>query len=217
MAAGFTVVISDFLEEATVEAPVLEGLARIVLARASNEDELGAFLPDADAMIVYHDIAYLSNSTFAKASRCRCLVRAGVGYNNIDRVAAARRGIVVCNVPDYGTEEVADHAMMFLLALARYPSRRTRRSAPAVGIIGQRWERPGCAVKRWAWSAAGGSARRRPSAPRRSASTSSSSIRTFPRGRTRPWASAASIGSTTCSNRPISSVCTAISTTRRTT
>jgi phosphoglycerate dehydrogenase-like enzyme len=46
-------------------------------------------------------------------------VRAGVGYDNVDVQAAGQRGIVVCNVPDYGTEEVADHALMLLLALAR--------------------------------------------------------------------------------------------------
>ena len=50
---------------------------------------------------------------------CKLLVRAGVGYNNVDLEAAEERGVVVCNVPDYGTEEVADHAIMFLLALAR--------------------------------------------------------------------------------------------------
>ena len=47
------------------------------------------------------------------------MVRAGVGYNNIDCASATRHGVVVCNVPDYGTEEVADHALMLLLALAR--------------------------------------------------------------------------------------------------
>jgi phosphoglycerate dehydrogenase-like enzyme len=47
------------------------------------------------------------------------VVRAGVGYNNVDVEAASRHGVVICNVPDYGTEEVADHAIMFLLALVR--------------------------------------------------------------------------------------------------
>jgi phosphoglycerate dehydrogenase-like enzyme len=46
-------------------------------------------------------------------------VRSGVGFNNIDIRAAGDLGIVVCNVPDYGTEEVADHALGLLLALAR--------------------------------------------------------------------------------------------------
>ena len=50
---------------------------------------------------------------------CRGIVRAGVGYNNIDVAAASRRGLFVCNVPDYGAEEVADHAIMLLLAVVR--------------------------------------------------------------------------------------------------
>src|SRR5687767_3106922 len=52
-------------------------------------------------------------------TRCRGIVRCGVGYDNVDIEAAGKRGIVVCNVPDYGTEEVADHALMMLIAIAR--------------------------------------------------------------------------------------------------
>ena len=47
------------------------------------------------------------------------VARIGVGLDNIDRVAAAKRGIVVTNVPDYCVEEVSDHAVGFLLAIAR--------------------------------------------------------------------------------------------------
>ena len=62
----------------------------------------------------------MTDATFAAAPRCRAVVRAGVGYNNVDLAAAGRRGIAVCNVPDYGTEEVADHAILLLLAVARH-------------------------------------------------------------------------------------------------
>ena len=43
----------------------------------------------------------------------------GVGYDNLDSVAWGARGVPVCNVPDYGTSEVADHAVSLMLTLAR--------------------------------------------------------------------------------------------------
>jgi phosphoglycerate dehydrogenase-like enzyme len=119
MSVPFSVLVADFLQEATIEAPILQGMARITLAGATDERGLTDFLPDADAILLFHDIPMVTDATFARAPRCKGIVRAGVGYNNIDRDAAARRGIVVCNVPDYGTEEVADHAILFLLSLAR--------------------------------------------------------------------------------------------------
>ena len=119
MSLPYRVLICDFLEETRIEAPVFDGLAEIVLARASAESQLSDLLPTSDALIIYHDIPHIGEASFSRAERCIGVVRAGVGFNNVDIDAAAKRGIVVCNVPDYGTEEVADHAMMMLLALAR--------------------------------------------------------------------------------------------------
>jgi phosphoglycerate dehydrogenase-like enzyme len=51
--------------------------------------------------------------------RLRAICRMGVGYDNLDRVAAAERQIMILNVPDYGTTEVADHAMALALSLRR--------------------------------------------------------------------------------------------------
>jgi phosphoglycerate dehydrogenase-like enzyme len=51
--------------------------------------------------------------------RLRCIVRMGVGYDKLDRKALAGRNILVCNVPDYGTTEVADHAIALALTLRR--------------------------------------------------------------------------------------------------
>jgi C-terminal binding protein len=119
MAERFTVLIADFLHEASIESAVLGDIATLVMAQAADESGLSEYLPDADAIMLFHDISLVGESSFARAPKCRCVVRAGVGFNNIDLEAATRHGVIVCNVPDYGTEEVADHAIMFLLALAR--------------------------------------------------------------------------------------------------
>ena len=120
MPARSKVLIADFLRDDSVERPVLGDVADIVVAGASHESELAPHLGDADALILFHDIARMTDATFAAAPRCRVVVRAGVGYNNVDLEAAGRRGIAVCNVPDYGTEEVADHAILLLLAVTRH-------------------------------------------------------------------------------------------------
>jgi C-terminal binding protein len=119
MAEPLRVVITDFLGDADVEEPILREVASIRLAHAHHEADLAEYLPTADALILYHDIPMLTDASFARAGRCRGVVRAGVGYNNVDLAAAGGRKIAVCNVPDYGTEEVADHAILLLLAVVR--------------------------------------------------------------------------------------------------
>jgi D-3-phosphoglycerate dehydrogenase len=54
-----------------------------------------------------------------RLARCRVLGLYGAGVDNADVGAARRQGMVVVHVPDYGTEEVADHALCLLLACAR--------------------------------------------------------------------------------------------------
>jgi D-3-phosphoglycerate dehydrogenase len=119
MPERFTVLIADFLDETSIESAVLGDIAQLIIGRATDESELSAYLPTTDAIVIYHAISNVGEFSFARAPRCRCVVRAGVGYDNVDLAAATRHGVIVCNVPDYGTEEVADHAIMFLLALAR--------------------------------------------------------------------------------------------------
>jgi phosphoglycerate dehydrogenase-like enzyme len=61
----------------------------------------------------------VTGADLARFPRLRAIVRMGVGYDKLDRAAAAERNILICNVPDYGTTEVADHAIALALTLRR--------------------------------------------------------------------------------------------------
>lgn len=73
---------------------------------------------DCDAVLVWHRMK-LSADVIAKLDRCRLIVRVGVGFDNVDGAACRSRGIPLSNVPNYGTTEVADHALAMLLHLVR--------------------------------------------------------------------------------------------------
>ena len=82
-----------------------------------------AAIPDelwrsCDAILIWHRMK-LTADVVAKLDRCRLVVRVGVGFDNIDSKACRERGIPVSNVPNYGTTEVADHALALLLHLVR--------------------------------------------------------------------------------------------------
>jgi len=112
------VVVTDYLAEAGPEQQVLGTLADLQLLQTNDEADVARRAVDADVLLVFHDIR-LTERALAPLSRCKGVIRCGVGFDNVDIQAAGRHGIVVCNVPDYGTEEVADHALLLLLAIAR--------------------------------------------------------------------------------------------------
>ena len=103
---------------------------------ARSQSDLNGQLDDADAVMVYHYLR-LDREQIGRLKKCRIIARPGVGYDNIDIAAARERGIPVTNVPDYGTEEVADSALGMALTLARgthFLNSRLRRGVGAWNI-----------------------------------------------------------------------------------
>lgn len=100
------------------ERAVLEPLGiTVVDGRELDVHDRLTAVRTADALLIqYFD---LDASLIQSLERCRVIGSYGVGYDQIDIAAAARRGIPVLHVPDYGTEEVSDHALALLLAGAR--------------------------------------------------------------------------------------------------
>jgi C-terminal binding protein len=113
------VVIADFQHGSLdVERQILADLATVEALDVTAEEQMWGRIEDADAIMVYHTLK-LTRATIERLTRCKLIARCGVGYDNVDHVFAKSRGIAVANVPDYGTEEVADSAIGLLLALTR--------------------------------------------------------------------------------------------------
>lgn len=97
---------------------VLAGLnAELQLASAATPEAILAVARQADALMVTY--AKITGDIIQQLERCRIIARFGIGIDNIDVDAASQAGIVVTYVPDYCLDEVSDHALALLLALAR--------------------------------------------------------------------------------------------------
>ncbi|MBM9468574.1 C-terminal binding protein [Nakamurella leprariae] len=71
----------------------------------------------ADAVLVQY--AGIDAQVIDALPRLRGVSRYGVGVDTVDVAAATARGVVVCNVPDYGTEDVSDHAIALTMTVER--------------------------------------------------------------------------------------------------
>jgi phosphoglycerate dehydrogenase-like enzyme len=104
--------------EVRVERDVLGGVAEARRFLSDGDADFTDEIRGARALIVWHNTP-ITAPGIARLRDCRAIIRNGVGYDSVDIAAARERGIAVCNVPDYGTEEVADHALALALALCR--------------------------------------------------------------------------------------------------
>lgn len=113
------VIITDFVTEPLdEERRILGDLAEVTALDALCEDELIGRIEDADAIMMYHQFN-VTQRVLERLTKCRLIIRCGVGVDNVDHVFAATQGIPVANIPDYGTEDVADTALSMMLALTR--------------------------------------------------------------------------------------------------
>jgi C-terminal binding protein len=122
----FQVYVTDHLTPpATLEEHELADLAKVGCLLAKSPKDLIETTRDADALIVFHEVS-VPAEVIRGLEKCRVIVRGGVGFDNVDLRAAGAQGILVCNVPDYGVDEVADHALMLTLACNRGLARTER-------------------------------------------------------------------------------------------
>jgi D-3-phosphoglycerate dehydrogenase len=87
------------------------------MLRCATQDE--AIAQCGDARVMINQYLKLDIRFFKAIPSLGCVVRYGVGVDNINLADATECGVRICNVPDYGVNEVADHALALMLALQR--------------------------------------------------------------------------------------------------
>jgi len=115
-----TVVIADYDHgDVDIERPIVEQAGfELVAAQCKTEDEVIEVAHAAAAVVAQY--ATISARVIAELHECRVIARYGSGVDIVDVDAATRHNILVTNVPsDWCENEVADHAMALLLAVAR--------------------------------------------------------------------------------------------------
>lgn len=113
------VVITDHdYDDLDIEHRILEAAgAEVIALQAKSEEELFDVAQDCDAIM--NQYARVGAQTIERMSRCKVIARYGIGVDIVDVDAATSKNILVTNVRDYCTEEVADHAIALWLALSR--------------------------------------------------------------------------------------------------
>jgi D-3-phosphoglycerate dehydrogenase / 2-oxoglutarate reductase len=101
------------------ESLLADAGARFAL-RPCRRDEAAARLAVRDADVVLVRESPVNQRVIDAMEHCLAIIRYGIGVDNIDQVAASKRGIHVANVPDYGTDEVSSHAVALALGISRH-------------------------------------------------------------------------------------------------
>ena len=115
----FQVYVTDFIyEPLDIEREILGDIADLAAIAAMSNADLDQRMDSADALLVYHFVS-IRESLMQRMPRLKVVARCGAGFDNIDTDYARSRNIAVTNVPDYGTEDVADAAIALVLSIAR--------------------------------------------------------------------------------------------------
>ncbi|MDX1778876.1 MAG: NAD(P)-dependent oxidoreductase, partial [Thermodesulfobacteriota bacterium] len=113
------VLMPDVISDPDIEMRVFGETVRMITPAVSRTDEVSVEeWRSADAVMGWHTLNY-DQALIEQLENCKLVIRVGVGFENVDLKSAGERGIVVSNVPDYGTTDVADHAIALMLGFTR--------------------------------------------------------------------------------------------------
>ena len=97
-----------------------------IVSPAKDEDDVIEAIRDAE--VVLFTATKMNERVINSLEKCKLIIRYGIGYDNVDLEAAAKRGIYVCNAPKYGIIDVAEHALSLIFATAKMTVKMNERA-----------------------------------------------------------------------------------------
>ena len=113
------VILSKFEHELCYEKEVFSKTPNVelVISPLKNPDYVIEVVKDAD-VILFTDVP-MNKEFLSKLEKCKLIIRYGIGFDNIDVKGARELGITVCNAPNYGVVDVAEHAVSLMLSCTK--------------------------------------------------------------------------------------------------
>jgi len=113
------IVIVDCDHNSIEQEQAVAAAAGVPIVRAACRTEEDVIEAAAQATVIIAQYAPITRRVIESLPNLRVIGRYGVGVDTVDLEAATERGIAVCNVPDYGTEDVSDHAISLIADACR--------------------------------------------------------------------------------------------------
>lgn len=112
------ILVSDTLDKEGIE--ILKQAPSIEVDVMTNltHDELKGVIKDYDGLAI-RSATKVTADVIERAEKLKVIGRAGIGLDNVDVIAASKKGIVVMNTPGGNTITTAEHTIAMMFALAR--------------------------------------------------------------------------------------------------
>jgi D-3-phosphoglycerate dehydrogenase len=113
------VLVSDPIDQVGID--ILSQVAQVDVKTDLSPEDLIRIIPDYDALMIRSGTR-VTKDVIEVGNSLKIIGRAGVGVDNVDVLAATRKGIVVVNSPEGNTIAAAEHTLALMLAMSRYVS-----------------------------------------------------------------------------------------------
>lgn len=111
------VLVSDPIDQVGID--ILSQVAQVDVKTDLSPEDLIRVIPEYDALMIRSGTR-VTQAVIEAGNSLKIIGRAGVGVDNVDVLAATRKGIVVVNSPEGNTIAAAEHTLAMMMAMSRF-------------------------------------------------------------------------------------------------